>query len=401
MAKKKHNNRTYKNVNIVQDFTIQDLYKAYYDCRRRKRNSRYAIEFEYNLESNMRKLYDELKSGEYKIGRSITFVVLIPKPREVWAASFRDRIVHHLVYNAIKDRFYNHFIKDTFSCIPERGTLHAARQVEKYAQAITNNYSKKAYYLKADLKNFFVTIDKDILCKLLLKKVPEAWLRGLIKKIVYHSPKKDVVVQSAKWKFNLLPPHKSLWNAKTGKGLPIGNLTSQFFSNVYLNELDQYVKHKLKCKYYCRYVDDFVILAESAQELNYFYKEIAKFIYENLMIEIHRDKKTINIVSNGIDFVGYTIKPNRFFLRKRTLRDIFRVVNRYRSEFYMLSENILEWLYYVFNSYLGMLQCVKGYNLRRKLCDMVTYPYFYAEKDFTSIKKAFNLKRLWEYTGEA
>ena len=163
MVRDRHKKRRFKNVDFKLDFTIQDLYKAYYECRRRKRSSLSAMEFEFDLESNMMKLYDELKSGEYKIGVSICFVVLKPKPREVWAASFRDRIVHHLVYNAIKDRFYSTFIEDTFSCIPGRGTLNAAKRVAKHAKAVTNDYTKKAYYLKADLKNFFVSIDKNIL----------------------------------------------------------------------------------------------------------------------------------------------------------------------------------------------------------------------------------------------
>ena len=158
-----------------------------------------------------------------------------------------------------------------------------------------------------------------------MKRVPEPWLRELIRQIVYHNPKDNVIVQSPQWKFNLLPSYKSLWNCPSDKGLPIGNLTSQFFSNVYLDVLDQFVKHELKCKYYCRYVDDFVIMDESPERLNYCYNRIAEFISQNLLIVLHKDKKTINLVSNGIDFVGYVAKPNRFYLRQRTLRDIFRM----------------------------------------------------------------------------
>lgn len=401
MAKDKHKKRRFKNVDFKLDFTIEDLYKAYYECRKRKRSSLSAMEFEFDLESNMMKLYDELKSGEYKIGVSICFVVLKPKPREVWAASFRDRIVHHLVYNAIKDRFYATFIKDTFSCIPGRGTLNAAKKVAKYAKAVTHDYTKKAYYLKADLKNFFVSIDKNILYELLLKRIPEQWLRDLIRQIVYHNPKDNVIVQSPQWKFNLLPSYKSLWNCPADKGLPIGNLTSQFFSNVYLDVLDQFVKHELKCKYYCRYVDDFVIMDESPERLNYCYDRIADFISQNLLIVLHKDKKTVNLVSNGIDFVGYVAKPNRFYLRQRTLRDIFRLVRRYEKGVYDIGENVLEWLASVFNSYVGMLRATNGYTLRKRICQTITYPFYYPAKDFTCVRQAFILKRLWDYAGVA
>jgi len=400
MGKSKHKNRKFKHINFKSDFTIQDLYKAYYECRKRKRSSLSAMEFEFNLESNMFKLYEDLKSGNYQIGKSICFVVLKPKPREVWAASFRDRIVHHLVYNAIKERFYACFINDTFSCIPDRGTLNAARRVAKYAQAVSDNYTKNAYYLKADLKNFFVSIDKDILYQALLEKIPEKWLQNLVSLIVYHDPKDNVIIQSPDWKFNLLPAYKSLWNSSIDKGLPIGNLTSQFFSNVYLNALDQFVKHELKCKYYCRYVDDFVIMEKSPQRLNYCYERIAEFVREKLLLELHRDKKTINFVKNGVDFVGYVIKPNRFYLRQRVLKEIFRAIKRYEQGMFDVTENILEWLFGVFNSYIGMLRAVKGFKLRQIICTKLTYPFYYSIRDFTCVRKAFILKRLWEYSPE-
>lgn len=385
---------------LKPDFTIEDLYKAYYECRKRKRSSHSAMEFEYDLESNMRRLYDDLKSGRYKIGVSICFVVLKPKPREVWAATFRDRIVHHLVYNAIKDRFYSAFIKDSYSCIPERGTLNAARKVAKYAKIVTDNHTKKAYYLKADLKNFFVSIDKDILYRLILKRVPEPWLRDLIKLIVYHDPKKNVIIQSPDWKFRYLPSHKSLWNCPEGKGLPIGNLTSQFFSNVYLDVLDQYVKHRLKCKFYCRYVDDFVIMDLSPQRLNECYWKISRFLSQVLLITLHRDKKTINLVYKGIDFVGFVAKPNRFYLRQRTLRAIFRLIRRYAGGIFTLTENVIEWLYAVFNSFIGMLRATNGFNLRQLICELITYPFYFQVKDFTCLRQAFILKRRWKMMRE-
>jgi len=311
---------------------------------------------------------------------------LKPKPREVWAASFRDRIVHHLVYNAIKDRFYATFIEDTYSCIPKRGTLNAARKVAKYAKAVTDNYQKKAYYLKADLKNYFVSIDKNLLYNKLVEKIPEQWICSLIKQIIFHDPKKNVIIQSPKWKFDLLPSHKSLWNCPDGKGLPIGNLTSQFFSNVYLDTLDQYVKRVLKCKYYCRYVDDFVIMDCSAGWLNYCYYEVARFLNTNLFLSLHRDKKTLNNTYSGIDFVGYVAKPNRFFLRQRTLDNIFCVVDEFIQRIFRVEKDILNWLFFVFNSFIGMLRTVNGFWLRQRLCFNIAFPFFFFEKDLCCIR---------------
>ena len=115
-----------------RELTFEKLVRAYFDCRRRKRNTYNALRFEFLLERNLTELYDELLSGNYEISTSICFIVLNPKPREVWAANFRDRIVHHLVYNEISERFYRKFIKDTYSCIPERGSLNAVKTLRKY-----------------------------------------------------------------------------------------------------------------------------------------------------------------------------------------------------------------------------------------------------------------------------
>ncbi len=394
---KRKDKRKLKNAVFVNDFTILDLYKAYWDCRKKKRSTLSSIEFEFYLESNMLKLYEDLKSEDYQIGESICFVVLEPKPREIWAASFRDRIVHHLVYNAIKDRFYAHFIKETFSCIPKRGTLRAAIKASRFAQGVSENYTKKGYYLKADIKNFFVSIDKQILYNLTVERVPEKWLQRLIYKIIFNDPRLQAVIQSPKWKFKLLPSYKSLWNTPAEKGLPIGNLTSQFFSNVYLNKLDQFVKHKLKCKYYCRYVDDFIIFDQSPKRLNYCYNEISKFLREELKLELHKDKKTINLVSNGIDFVGYKIKQNRMFLRSKTIRRIFNIADKFKEHELEMKEGALDKIFCCFNSYLGQLRAVKGFNLRKKLCEKIVFPTFCPNSKYEKVKKMYTTEQYRKY----
>lgn len=394
---KKSDKRKFKNVKFKNEFSLLDIYKAYWDCRKNKRTTEAAIQFEFNLETNIAKLYEDLKNGKYKIGKSICFVVLKPKPREVWAADFRDRIVHHFVYNIIKDRFYSSFIKDTYSCIPKRGTLLAAKQLARYTQAVTDNYSKKAYYLKADIRNFFVSIDKKILFDIVKDRVPEKWLCELIEQIIFNNPKENAVIQSPKWKFKLLPFYKSLWGCDELKGLPIGNLTSQFFSNVYLNKLDQFVKNKLKCKYYCRYVDDFVILDESPEKLNKYHREITEFLIKELKLELHQNKKTINLVQNGINFVGYKIKPNRIFLRQKTLRAMFRNANNFRENIFDVKEEALEYLFCLFNSYLGQLTCVKGYNIRKKLCAKIVFPFFCNDENYTKVRKMYVPEKHAEY----
>lgn len=155
----------------MDELTIEDVFDAYFDCRKCKRNSINQLRFEANLESNLVSLYRDLKSGDYQIGRSIAFVVTHPKIREIWAADFRDRVVHHVIYNAISDRYYRRFIRDSYACIPGRGTHDGLRRVNGFARSITQNYTRKAWVMKVDVANFFNGIDRRILLSLLEQQV--------------------------------------------------------------------------------------------------------------------------------------------------------------------------------------------------------------------------------------
>ncbi len=361
------------------DFTLSDLFKAYFECRKNKRCKYSALSFEINLEQNLLNLYKEIKSGKYKIGKCICFVVTRPKPREVWAANFRDRIVHHLIYNFVSERFYKRFIQDTYSCIPKRGTLNAAKRLLHFSRSATNNYTKPMFYLKADLSNFFVSIDKNILFNLLNKHINEEWILSLLKQIIFHDCTQNVYIKSNKKRMKLIPPYKSLFNADKQHGLPIGNLTSQFFSNVYLNELDQYVKRVLKCKYYVRYVDDFVIIDTNAQKLNYYFDSIKEYIANTLFLELHPRKKLINKVENGIDFVGFTVKPARLLLRQVTISKVFNLIRDWKRAYNQYGQWTLEKFYRSINSYLGMLVNISGYGLEKVFAESINSLFIHVD----------------------
>ncbi len=352
---------------LKPDFDLKDLFKAYFDCRKHKRNTASAREFECYLEENLLDLYKELKSGKYKIGRCICFGILKPKPREVWAANFRDRIVHHLIYNAISERFYKRFIRDTYSCIPKRGSLAAGKRLLHFARSASKNYTEKTYYLKADLSNFFVSIDKSILYSLVCEHVKEEWLLALIKQVIFHNHQSNVYIKSPRSLMNKIPKHKSLFYADKNCGLPIGNLTSQFFSNLYLNKLDQYIKKDLKCKYYCRYVDDFIILDNSPQVLNEKLKKIKEFVKKELNIEVHPKKTHINKINVGMDFVGYNVKPNRILMRPRTLKRIHFAINNWNTSTEKYTPEALKKFCATLNSYLGMLVNLNCYKIRQHI----------------------------------
>lgn len=351
-----------ENWSAPADFTFSELVEAYFDCRRTKRNSASALSFESNLEQNLRNLHDELADGSYAPGRSICFIITKPKPREVWAADFRDRIVHHLLHNRIAPRFYARFIADSCACIPGRGTLYAAERLESKVRSITQNWKKPAYCLKCDLANFFVSIDKRILRDLLARHISEPWWMALAETILFHDPRQNFELRGDRHLLDLVPAHKRLTSHPAHLGLPIGNLSSQFFANVYLDVLDQFVKHGLRCRHYIRYVDDFVLLHESAQWLNEAKGRIEAVLHDQLAARLNPKKTVLQPIDRGIDFVGQVIKPWRRTLRRRTFNE---AISRTRS---MESDGLFE----TANSYFGLLrQSTHSHHDRARLANVL------------------------------
>ena len=371
---------------VESGLTIDAVFNAYFDCRKAKRNSINQLRFEVDLGPNLVELYNQLRSGDYKIGRSVVFVVTHPKIREVWAADFRDRVVHHIICNAISDRYYRRFIRDNYACIPGRGTHDGLRRVSGFARSITRHWTQPAYFLKADVANFFNSIDRDILINLAERHVPEEWLRVLIRQVVLHDPRTNFCRRSPTSLFEQVPRHKSLLHAPDGKGLPIGNLTSQFFANLYMNELDHYVKHVLKAKYYGRYVDDMVLFHEDPDILNRWYLQIDEFLKSRLAVHLHPNKKHLNLVGTGIDFIGFIIKPGRAYLRQTSLSKCRQKIRTWESDGSPIDQETLEDVSQSLNSYLGMLRQVNGYNARKSICQRIESLFLQTDANCTKIK---------------
>lgn len=344
------------------DFSFEELVQAYFDCRRSKRNSASALAFEQNLERNLIRLRDELADGSYRPGPSICFVITRPKPREVWSAEFRDRIVHHLLYNRISPRFYASFIVDSCTCIPGRGTLYAAQRLEAKIRSITQNWSRPAFYLKLDLANFFVSIDKRILRDLIAARVTEPWWMKLAETILFHDPRQSFQYQGDVSRLDSVPSHKRLTNQPENLGLPIGNLSSQFFANIYLDALDQHIKHRICAKHYIRYVDDFVLLHESPQWLNAAMAEIDVFLADRLHARLNPTKTILQPVDRGIDFVGQVIKPWRRVTRRSSFNEAIERVKHVQPES----------LFETANSYFGLLrQASRSHRDRARLANVL------------------------------
>lgn len=339
--------------------------QAYYDCRKNKRRTINALKFELDLELHLQTILTNLKNRRYKPGRSICFVVTVPKPREIFAAEFQDRVIHHVLINQVQKIWETKiFIEDSYACRPEKGNHYGVKRLENYAKKYT-------YYGTFDIANFFGSMDKNIMyqcfSKVILQVNRPAWWKEevlwLAKTILFHNPATNYVYKGDEKLKALVPGYKSLIHKDGLAGLPIGNLTSQFLANVYLNELDQFVTKTLGVKGYGRYVDDFVIFANSKEELRLYRDKIKNFLKEELKLTLHPKKTQIQKTAHGIPFVGYYIKPWGVTVRRN-------VVKTLKNKIYGWNKNKdVDSMIPSINSYLGHLGKAKSGRLRHHLID--------------------------------
>lgn len=351
---------------LVNEYTYTDIDLAFLDCIRHKKSKHPCVQFAVNHQANLMELLDEVNSGTYRIGPSRAFVVTWPKTREVWAAQFRDRVVHHLVCRDIAPFYVARFLPTNCACIKGRGTLYASLCLEKSLRSATRGWSRPAWVLKMDIANFFVSIRRSLLWSILKRDLGETSLTArLMRQIVFHDPTRGAIVKPGT-NFDLVPRHKSLWHAPKGYGLPIGDLTSQLCaSGVFLNELDQFVKHVVRARHYVRYVDDAVIVSHDRDELDAALRQISPWLQDMLGLRLAQDKTRIVPANSGINFVGRIILPHRAYARDMTVGRAREAAARLRE-----SPRDVRALASV-NSYLGLLQHCTSFNLRRNLCESV------------------------------
>lgn len=357
-------------------FSYPQVYQAYKKCRRTKRNSLRALAFELNPEEFLLRLADELRAGHYKPGTSICFYIRKPKCREIFAAQFRDRIVHHLVYQHISPVWERIFIHHSYACRPAKGTHAAAQSLQKFIRMATSNGKHRAYYLKMDIKNFFMSIDRSVLFQMLLAKCTQGALKELLRVVAFHNPTKNYLMQDRECLRAMLPKQKSLFYAKPGCGLPIGNLTSQFFANVYLNAMDQFIKHRVKARFYLRYVDDFILVHSDPGVLHAWKEQIDQFLQEELKLSVNSHATHIAPVSGGVDFAGFIIRHKYKLVRRRVVGNLKVKLRRFEGQlvrqrsdaiFYRFDQEILDACLSTVNSYLGHFRHAKTHRLIQKL----------------------------------
>ncbi len=304
------------------------LFKAYKEARKNKRNTINQLKFEAELETNLLRLANDLWNKTYELSSSICFVSKRPVAREIIAADFRDRVVHHLLYEWIYSIFDRQFIYDSYSCRVGKGTLFGINRAKGFVRAASDDFRKNCYVLRLDISGFFMNINRQILWNQIMeglekthyKNVPDKDLANfLIQKFVFDEPLKHARFKGSESDWVTLPKNKSLKNSPPGCGLPIGNLTSQLFGNIYLNSLDHYIKRILKIKSYGRYVDDMVFVHSNKNVLLDVIGEVRNFLSDKLRLTLHPNKIYLQPVSNGFSFLGAFILPWRMYPSRRTV----------------------------------------------------------------------------------
>lgn len=320
---------------------LRDLYAAYIACRRGKRQARNTMAYEARCLDRLIETRDALNDRTWRPSRTLAFVVAQPKAREIHAADFGDRVVHHWLVPRLEAWFEPVFIHDSYSNRRGKGTHAAVDRLQDFVRQATRNGKRKAYYLQLDIANFFNGIDREILYGLIRRRAEKLWRAEkagapgasvlpdrhakinfclwLCRTLLDHDAGTHAVERGTARSFAKVPAHKRLKNAPAGIGLPIGNLTSQFFANVYLDRLDQFVKHELKCRHYLRYVDDFVLVHEDPARLLAWRDAIETFLAESLALRFKALSEPVP-VGGGIDFLGYVVRRTYLLPRRRVLR---------------------------------------------------------------------------------
>jgi len=372
---------------------LLDLHQAYYDARRHKRNKSYQQHFEANLEHNLSSLCFELWTRSYRPRPSTCFIISDPKRREVFAADFRDRIVHHLYYNYVHQLMERTFIQDSYSCIKGRGTHYGIRRLEQHIRQESQNYQEECYILKLDIRGYFMHIRREKLLSICLDTLhgmaqhrisrhrSEVWaeridmdfVEYLTREIILLDPTLGCQMHGSARDWQDLPRDKSLFNSPEGCGLPIGNLTSQLFSNVYMNVFDQYMKRQLHCRHYGRYVDDAFVVSADKDWLHRVITQARDFLREELGLTLHEGKVRIDSARQGVEFLGAFLKPWRKLVSSTTMRRMKRKIVALDAMVETMEKaetpkiEIAVKLRNSLNSFCGVLSHYRSYRLRHAL----------------------------------
>lgn len=300
--------------------SINNLCEAWREFCRGKKLKKDVADFSLNLSQNIFELHEDLRNKIYQHGGYESFQISDPKPRNVHKATVRDRLLHHAIYRVLYWHFDRRFIYDSYSCRYGKGTHNALNRFNQFMGKVSESDSRVDWILKCDVRKFFASIDQVTLIEIVKKHIGDPDTIWLIERVV-----------------------ESFQSTGPGKGLPLGNLTSQLLVNVYTNDFDQFVKHVLKQRYYIRYADDFVIMSHDRVGLLKVLSQVRGFLKSKLELTLHPDKIFLQTATSGVDFLGWVNFPSHRVLRTTTKKRMFRKLQNI--------SNKLE----VIQSYLGLL----------------------------------------------
>ncbi len=380
---------------LLSDVRLDDVFQAYFECRKNKRRSLSALRFELDYEQHVTALWDDIQSRRYHVRSSNAFIVTKPVLREIFAADFRDRIVHHLVISKLMRLFEKAFSDYSFSCRAGKGTLYGVQQVNDMIRRCSNEYRTDCFVLRLDIQGFFFHIDKQKLYERLKNLLDSTYhasdketILFLLREILSDNPQNHCTILGKRSDWDNLPKSKSLFYAHPGCGLPIGNLTSQIFANFYLNGLDHYIESLDANLFYGRYVDDLVLIHPDKAFLKQAQHKIQMYLQQMLQ---HYAK--------GFAFTGAFMKPGRIYPTKRFKASFYRKISeinhRWKEAVHPLDDQLIEKTLSSLNSYLGLLKHYQCWRMRLKAWNMLTeavHDTFWINRDLTKVSVRDEIK---------
>lgn len=341
-------------------YDFKNLLLAYQAARKCKRYKFNIVSYGFYLESNLLKLQRELITESYLPSSYVCFTVLDPKMRKVAAPAFRDRVLHHSLVSQIESLFESKFIYDSFACRKNKGTHFGSSRIKKFLQAARSKHGKDTpiYCLRMDIEKYFASISWDVLLSIVNKTILCEKTKKLIEKIVTKHKCFDTYGQYIQAPDDVIKPDKR-------QGVPIGNLTSQLFANIYLNELDHFAKETLHLKWYARYMDDFLVIHPNKSYLKQIKEEMRVFLEQHLNLRLHPKKVIIQNVKDGIPFVGYLIFYDHILVRGKTLLRMRQKLKLRRIKYDKIGDNHA--LAATHSSIRGHLKHANAYGLQKNL----------------------------------
>lgn len=344
-------------------YDFDNLHNAYLNARKGKRFRNDVLKFSSNLEENLIEIQNELMWKTYKVGKYNQFVITDPKERLIMALRFKDRVVQWAIYRQLYPIFDKKFIYDSYGCRNGKGSLPAVKRLQYWLRQVDRK-ADKYYYLKLDISKFFYSVNHEILIKILKKTIADEDTIDILRTII--NSENDIGLPEG-FISDCFPADES----GEFSGLPIGNLTSQMFANIYLNELDQFCKHKLKTHYYIRYMDDIIILHKDKKHLGRIKAEIECFVNKKLGLRLN-NKTAIRPIDMGIEFVGYRVWSTHIKIRKKS---VIRMKERLNQIKYLYTEGLVDYddVKSTLASYFGFMKNCNSYNLRKKLSENLVF----------------------------